>query len=75
MHFGTDTLTLCFLMDFPIHIDIISIGLSIVYFEGSQLECIYDVYRSLKAVLPKYLFNRGFACWERAGRLALVCDA
>ena len=31
-------LTLCIMMDFPIHIDTISIGLSIVYFKGSQVE-------------------------------------
>ena len=31
-------LTLCILMDFPIHIDTISTGLSIVYFKGSQVK-------------------------------------
>ena len=31
-------LTLCILMDFPIHIYAISFGLSIVYFKGSQVE-------------------------------------
>ena len=31
-------LTLRILMDFPIHIDTISMGLSIVYFKGSQVE-------------------------------------
>ena len=31
-------LTLHILMDFPIHIDTISMGLSIVYFKGSQVE-------------------------------------
>ena len=31
-------LILCILVDFPIHIDIISVGLLIVYFKGSQIE-------------------------------------
>ena len=57
---------LIFLLDFPIHIDTINIGLPIVSIKGWQVECIYDVFQSLKAVLPKYLFNRGFTCWERA---------
>ena len=39
-------LTLCILIDFPIHIDKISMGLTIVYLKGSQVEfsklwCIY----------------------------------
>ena len=41
------TLTLCILMDFPIPIGTISMGLPIVYFKGSQVEfsklgCISD---------------------------------
>ena len=32
------SITLCILMDFPIPIDMISMGLSISYFKGSQLE-------------------------------------
>ena len=31
-------LTLCILVDFPIHIDTISIGFSILHFKGSQVE-------------------------------------
>ena len=31
-------LTLCILMDFPIHIDTISMGLPIIYFKGSQVD-------------------------------------
>ena len=31
-------LTLCILMDFPIHIDTISMGLPIVYFKGSRVD-------------------------------------
>ena len=31
-------LTLCILMDLPIHIDTISMGLPIVFFKGSQVE-------------------------------------
>ena len=31
-------ITICNLMDFPIHIDTISMGLPIVYFKGSQVE-------------------------------------
>ena len=31
-------LTLCSLIDFPLHIDTKSTGLSIVYFNGSQVE-------------------------------------
>ena len=31
-------LTLCILMDFPIHIDTISMGLPIVQFKGSHVE-------------------------------------
>ena len=40
-------------MDFPIHIDTISMGQPIVFFKGSQVEYFlyYDVYRSLKIVL------------------------
>ena len=41
-------------MDFPIHIDTISMGLPIVYFKGSQVEFSklqYDVFLSLKIVL------------------------
>ena len=32
------TLTLCILMDFPIYIDTMSMGLPILYFKGSQVE-------------------------------------
>ena len=32
------SLTLCVLMDFPIQIDTISMGLPIMYFKGSQIE-------------------------------------
>ena len=31
-------LTLCLLMEFPIHIDTISMGLPIVYFKGSHVK-------------------------------------
>ena len=31
-------LTLCIRIDLPIHIDTISMGLSILYFKGSQVE-------------------------------------
>ena len=31
-------LTLCILMDFPIHINTVSMGLPIVLFKGSQVE-------------------------------------
>ena len=31
-------LTFCILMDFPLHMDNISMGLAIVYFEGLQVE-------------------------------------
>ena len=31
-------LTFCILIDFPIHIDTISMGLSILYFKGPQVE-------------------------------------
>ena len=41
MHFGTNTLILCFLIEFPIHMD------TIVYFKGSEVECIYDDYFGL----------------------------
>ena len=36
-HFGSP-LTLCILMDFPIHIVTISMGLPIVYLKGSLVE-------------------------------------
>ena len=51
------SLTCCILMDFPIHIDTISMGLPIVYLKGSQVDCsklhLYDVqvFLSLKVVL------------------------
>ena len=35
---GVFFLTLCIQMDFPIHVDTMSMGLSIVYFKGSQLK-------------------------------------
>ena len=35
---STDCLTLCILVDLTIHIDTISMGLPIVYLEGSQVE-------------------------------------
>ena len=39
-------------MDFPIHIDTISMGLPIVYFKGSQVDFLnYDVFLSLKIIL------------------------
>ena len=41
-------LTLCILMDFPIHIDTISMELPILYFYGSQVE-VYKL--PLKVVL------------------------
>ena len=45
-------LTLRILIDFPIHIDTICMGLPIVYFKGSQVEFLmYDVFCSLKVVL------------------------
>ena len=38
-------------MGFPIHIDTVSIGLSIIYFKGSKVEFVnYDVYLSLEVV-------------------------
>ena len=37
-HMGKVVLTLCILMDFPIHLDTISMGLPIVYFKGSRVE-------------------------------------
>ena len=43
-------LTLCILMDFPIHIDTISMGLPIVHFKGSQVE-FYNAILSLKVIL------------------------
>ena len=48
-------ITLCFLMDFPIHYDTkvtISTGLPIVYFKVSQVEFSkIDVFLSMKVVL------------------------
>ena len=45
-------LTFCILMEFPIHIDINSMGLLIVYFKGSQVEFLScDIFLSLKVVL------------------------
>ena len=42
-------LTLCILMDFPIYIDTISMGLPIVYLKGTQVDFLtYDVFLSLK---------------------------
>ena len=38
-------------MDFPIHIDVICIGLPILYFKGSQVKFSYAVFLSLKGVL------------------------
>ena len=48
----TYSLTLCILMDFPIHIDTISMGQPIVYFKESQVvfSLNYDVFLSLKAL-------------------------
>ena len=38
-------------MDFPVHIDTVSMGLPIMYFKRSQVEfLIYDVFLSLKVV-------------------------
>ena len=45
------TLTLCVLMDFPIHINTINMGLLIMYFKGLQVEFSYDVFLSLNIVL------------------------
>ena len=47
-------------MDFPIHIDAISMGLTILYFKGSQIEFLkkYDVFLPLEVVLN--LANRVF---------------
>ena len=43
-----DYLTLCILMEFPIHIDTVSMGLPILYFKGSQVDFLnYDVCLSL----------------------------
>ena len=41
--------TLCILMDFPIHIDTVSMSLPIVYNKGTQVEYFlnYDVFLSL----------------------------
>ena len=39
-------------MDFPIHIKAIRMGLSIIYFKGSQVRITnYDVFLSLRTVL------------------------
>ena len=47
-----DVLTLCILMDFPIHIDTISIGLPILYVKGSQIGFFNNgVFQSLKVNL------------------------
>ena len=44
-------LTLCILVDFPIYIDTISLGLPVSYFVGSQVEVSnYDAFLSLKVV-------------------------
>ena len=54
-------------MDFPIHIDTISMGLPIVYFKGSQVKVSnYDVLLSLKVVLfnlSKQWRTRWKAAW------------
>ena len=43
---------LCILLDFPIHIDTISMGLSIAYFKGSLVDFLnYNVFLSLMIVL------------------------
>ena len=41
------------LVDFPIHIDTVSMGLPIVYFKDSRVYCsrLYDVFLSLKGML------------------------
>ena len=44
-------ITLCILIGLPSHIDTISMGLSIVYFKGSQNFLKNDVFLSLKVVL------------------------
>ena len=45
-------LTLCILIDFPIHIDTIKMRLTIVFFKGLQVDFLnYDVFLSLKFVL------------------------
>ena len=38
-------------MDFPIHIDTISMGQLFLHFKRSQVECLNDVFLSLKVVL------------------------
>ena len=43
-------LTICILMDFPIHIDTINMGLSILWFKGSQVEGSKSVFLSLNVV-------------------------
>ena len=48
--------TLCILVDFPIHIVTISMGLPIVYFKGSEN---YAAFHLGLQCLPKYPF-RGF---------------
>ena len=46
-------------MDFPIHIDTISIGLPILYFKSSQVKFLnYDFFLSLKVV--SILANSGY---------------
>ena len=51
-------LTLCILIDFPIHIGTISMGLPIVYFKGHRLNFLnYGVFLSPKAVLILFLAN------------------
>ena len=51
-------LTLCILMDFPIHIDTISMELCILYLKGSQVEALnYDEF-----LLPKKLFQLNKQC-------------
>ena len=51
-------LTLCILMDFPIHIDTISIGLPIVYFKGSLVD-----FSNLSCIsLPDDCFNCNKQC-------------
>ena len=35
---GVSYITLCIMMDFPIHIDTISMRLPFMYFKGSQVE-------------------------------------
>ena len=45
-------LNLFILMDFPIHFDTVSLGLSILYLRGHRLKFLkYDVFLSLESVL------------------------